>query len=187
MDKNALYGQIRSHLQGCLELSLFMKSGIHFFQNNLEALKISIIVMLVLMPLGIPALAEAPEYKDVPLMTVAVTYMARVVLGWLLFLSSMYLITNWLKCRDRYQHFIIIYNWLAVPQVILVLPGIFMMSFGRHEWADIDGYFAFIFLYSLTFIAYMIRHALGVHPMIAIALMGWSVVIDLCVRAVLET
>ncbi|MCC6598230.1 MAG: hypothetical protein IT559_05535 [Alphaproteobacteria bacterium] len=184
MKEQGIFGYIRTHLFGCFELALFMKSGISYFKDDARALKISFIVVLFSMMTAIPIVIDTPALvnESSSETTSAAIYVFRYLTSLALFLGSMHWITQRLKCHERYRHFIIVSNWFSLPLSLLALSGYFLISPNHSDTEYLEGFFLIILLYGVSVGAHMTTHVLRTRPELAVLITMWGLVIDVVVH-----
>lgn len=151
-------------LKAATRLARFDESAFQFFGDTPEHAKKSFFAAVIVAPMffiwigmhgtGMPEGTPIPFVAGYEILVYAV--------GWMLFPVIMWHVTGALDRRDRYAHFIAVYNWVAVIQNLMFFGlDLALASLGASDGAR--SFFGLVLLmYILFFGWFAARGALGI-------------------------
>lgn len=151
-----------SALLGCLEITLFMPVGVERFRTSGKALAHSFIIPVIvalISGLALLSVHSQSELSGISSEFVFFVAISRAFVCLAVFLGVMYLIAQKLDKGEYFKRFVIINNWLCIPQLLMVLPILGLYHAGIHEWKSIQALLILTALYSYAYSAFMITHA----------------------------
>jgi len=154
-------GEIRSHLLGCLEVALLMKSGIGRFSASQKSLKSSFLIPVILLPLTIFTVLAAHPHDDLSTSTsqiLAVIYALRLFVYLGLFLGLVYTMAKTMDQMEDFYRFATANNWLALPAAMMLLPLLGLFMGGQYSWEEIYPLMVVVTLYSYVYTGFMAMH-----------------------------
>ncbi len=122
--------EIKYNIIGCLEIILFMRSGIERFQSVSRASAIkSFIIPVMFLPLVLSVMVlTSSEGYSIPY--IVMVHSARMVATTTLYLTIIYFLCKQLKRNQYFCRYLVISNWISLFDVILVSPILFYLFTG---------------------------------------------------------
>lgn len=155
------FQKTKRNLLGAIETAVFMKQGVARFTKNSLSMKHSFLVPLcTIFPLTLVMVFAGHPSADLSLGTeaiLAVIYSMRQLIYLIVFPLCVYVLAKATDRLDGFSKFVTAQNWLALPCAFLILPLVWMMASGSHEWGDIQPMVSLITLYSSAYLAFMIK------------------------------
>lgn len=149
--------EIKQNIIGCLEIIIFMRTGVKRFQNvsRISAIK-SFLIPVALLPLVFAVLVvTSKEGYSVPF--IISVHFLRIVVGAMIYLSLVYFLSKQLERQEHFCRFLVISNWLSLFDIVLVSPILFYIFTGADVTA-IESYAVFITLVGYVYMAFIITH-----------------------------
>lgn len=149
--------EIKQNIIGCLEIIIFMRTGVKRFQNvsRISAIK-SFVIPVALLPLVLAVLVvTSKEGYSVPF--VVSVHLLRIVIGAIIYLSIVYFLSKQLERQEHFCKFLVISNWLSLFDIILVSPILFYIYTGADVTA-VEPYAVFSTLLGYVYVAFVVTH-----------------------------
>ncbi|MFN3701024.1 MAG: hypothetical protein ACK4VI_05830 [Alphaproteobacteria bacterium] len=154
---------IRRNLMGCLEIALFMRSGVERFSMSYSGMKLSFIIPFLILPLSIATMIFAHPNQELSagsIHAIALIYGLRTVLYLAAFTGIMYIMARKLNRMEGFTRFVTANNWLVLPAAILMLPLSLAFMGGYYSWEQVYPMMVCFTLYAYAYTAFMATHAL---------------------------
>lgn len=149
--------EIKNNLLGCLEIFLFMPSGIERFgKTKSDALK-SLIIPIALLPLTLMVIMALPEEAAGPVNIVLPIHIIRIVAAVVVFLIVVYYLAKQFNREEYFYRFWSASNWCNVVGLVMVSP-IMIGVFSGYDMAVFESYAVFITLVGYVYSAFIITY-----------------------------
>lgn len=178
--------KITQALMGCLDIPLFLKTGIGRFENSWGAAKLSFAVPVVLLPLVATVAPFNPQYQGQTYLMVLLQFVLLYLLTTALYLPLMYIITKSLGKLEAFPRFVGMQNWVGISGFVIILPILLGMSTGRWEWEEAYPLFVTMTLYSYAYVAFAITYTFSINWMLATSLSILGMACDDIARMVID-
>jgi hypothetical protein len=180
---------IQRNLLGCLEMMLFMPVGkTRFSANKSDAMR-SFALYLVSFPLAIAIAFYTPIAGKLgqSLDSVAILYALNMILSTAGVFGVTYMLAKYAGKQENFFQFVNAFNWLVLPNLLAVVPIIYLVTSGQHSWEETRGLFFILSLYGSACMGFMITHTLRVPWQLggAIAIAG-MLIGDLSFRTIIQ-
>ncbi len=149
--------EIKNNLLGCLEVFLFMPSGIERFgQTKSDALR-SLIIPFSLLPITLMVIMALPEESAGPMNIVLPIHIVRIFAAVILTLLVIYYLAKQFKREEYFFRFWAASNWCNIMGFIFIMPIIVGLMLG-HDMAAFEAYAVFITLVGYVYSAFIITY-----------------------------
>ncbi len=147
--------ELKTNLMGCLDIFLFMPSGIDRFSSAPRDAMRSLVIPLGLMPVILVVMAMMSQGVSLTLLISLNTL--RIGLSFVLFLTAVYFLTKHFGREAYFYKFLNVSNWINIPGLILLLPIVIGLFMG-YEMKNMESYAVFISLVGYVYSAFVITH-----------------------------
>jgi hypothetical protein len=151
---------IKQKLLGVLELSLFMKRGIDWFENDRAAMWRSFIWPVVVFPVTMIGvfLAQRPEIQGLSAFQVISLYIIRDIVAIILVYQFFAKGSAYLGRGETFPRFMTASNWLCINSAVMSVPTIISLGFGQ-DWISTYGILILLGLYGHAVFGYTAMRA----------------------------
>jgi hypothetical protein len=181
--------EIVSGLYGAFRLACLKRDGVHYFNTSLQGFWRSFFAALLVLPLyvilialrfGEPGLThDTFRYVSVELISYAVS--------WVAFPLAIQPFARQFEREENYLGFIVAYNWAAVLQSVFYLP-IAMLIVTQLIPAPYDSIISLLAIsLIMVYVWFIARVALDVPAGVAIAVVGFDIILSIVIRALSES
>lgn len=155
---------IQRNLLGCLEMMLFMPAGkARFSADKSDALR-SFATYLLSFPLAIAIAFYTPIAGKLgqTLDSVAILYALNMILSTAAVFGVTYMLARYAGKQENFFQFVNAFNWLVLPNLLAVVPIIYLVTSGQHSWEETRPLFFILSLYGSACMGFMVTHTLRV-------------------------
>ena len=145
----------KQNLLGCLEVFLFMRSGIERYCESREAAIKSFIIPVILLPFILAVMVAMSSGFSVSLLLSL--HFLRVVLTILMFFTAVYFLCKQFRRHQFFYRFMTVSNWSNIPGVLMVMP-ILVGILAGYDMAVFENYAIFITLVGYVYSAFIITN-----------------------------
>lgn len=161
--------EIKNALWGCLEIPLYLKTGATRFSGSLAALKRSLAVPVLLIPVIMWAIPRSERYADQSLTWEFILMLIQVVVGTVFFAGMIYFFKPRQVTTEVFFKCVTAYNWLNLSAFAVNIPLILLAVLGINTWDDVFAMMILVTLYSYSFLAFMITYTLRTSVFVGIS------------------
>lgn len=173
---------IKQSLLGVLEISLYMRSGVARFDNDIKAFWQSfwiIALNIALVPVAIPYVYEADESLQVlPVNAVIWLFLLKFIFTIITLVAFSYWVCRMLNREHDFRHYITASNWTSLTSFILYLPFLFLMASGFFTYMELSNHLFVMAVYIYSLGAYVAKRVLKIPWSLAIAIVIASLAIN---------
>lgn len=160
---------IKNALWGCLEIPLYLKTGAARFSGSLAALKRSLVVPVLLIPVIMWAIPRPERYAGHSFIWEFLLMFIQLVVGTGFFAGILYFFKPRHVTTEDFFKCITAYNWLSLSALVVNIPLILLAVMGINTWDDVLAMMILVTLYSYSFLAFMITYTLRTSAFIGVA------------------
>lgn len=180
--------ELVASLYGAYRLARFDPLGLDFFDSSPAGARRSFFAAAIVAPFYALMLAVGqPGSDDVDPLRLGVVQGIAYVLSWVAYPVLVEWLTRLLGCRERFETYLVAYNWSMVLQNAVVFPitmlaglGVLPLQVGQLLWFC-------IFLLILLYVGFIARAALEVTPATAAGLVLLDVLLSALIDGVAGT
>ena len=153
-------------LLGCFEISIFMKTGVNHFDDDLRSMINSFGIVLLnfaFMWLTVPFMYEFKQdfYSQGPGF-IALVFAIKFFLIIPILLLFAFFFCRIVKRQHKFVKYVTASNWLSLVPLVLFVPFFLMMQFGPTTYGDIEPFIIVISVYSYVLTAFMTRYVVDI-------------------------
>lgn len=162
--------KIPEAVKGCIEIILFLKTSVERFENTKKnaVASFGIPVFFLLIESAIaPINADFENYSYTEIL---VRFLAVTAISLLLYLPTLYFISQSLNRSQYFPRFVVIRNWMALNEFILMIPVWGGVMGGRWTWEEVHPFLLFLSMAGYAYTAFTITHTFRINWMLAASL-----------------
>jgi hypothetical protein len=175
--------ELVASLYGAYRLARFDPRGLGFFDTSPAGARRSFFAAAIVAPFyALMLVVGGPDGGDVDPLRFGVVEGIAYVLSWVAYPVLVEWLTRLLGCRERFETYLVAYNWSMVLQNAVVFPitmlaglGVLPLQVGQLPWLG-------VFLLILLYVGFIARTALEVPPATAAGL----VLLDVLLSALID-
>lgn len=169
-EKPPIGSVISNALWGCLEIPLFMRVGLTRFGNSKRDAIISLIVSILTIPVSSYLAQINPTYTRIPYFKLIALFVLEHLLLLAIYFSLLFYLCRALKRVDALWHAFTIYNWLAIPSLVIITPFALLVFKGAYTFDEMNALFLTLMLYGFAFSGFYLTYVLRLNWMLGTSL-----------------